>query len=92
LDIFVIYGYKYGYHIFMPHEIDPYICIVSKETSFLISEPDKVLLSKLSTINRDVTQTCSASNANESDKSPSVAESLKQFHGKPLIFFPIIFV
>jgi len=54
----------------MPLETEPYICTVSKETSFLISEPDKVLLSKLSTINRDVTQTCSASNANESDKAP----------------------
>ena len=75
----------------MPHETDPYICIVSKETSFLISEPDKVLLSKLSTINRDVTQNCSASNANESDKSHSVDESLKQFQRKPLTFFPITF-
>jgi hypothetical protein len=76
----------------MPHESDfRIICIVSKETSLLISEPDKVLLSKLSTINRDVNQICSASNANESDKSPNVAESLKQFQRNPFTFFPIIF-
>ena len=71
--------------------ISPRICIVSKGTSFLISEPDKVLLSKLSTINRDVTQICSVSNVNESDKSSNVAESLKQFQRKPFNFFPIIF-